>query len=104
MDGSIIVHRKSRALVSGEFGFYALFILVPIVVLQRSDIEKSVRAAGIELRDVVSIECRPPVPNFLKVSLVWCGRGCGFLRPRFRKTKRSERCQTYKGCENSFHS
>src|SRR5438552_13542938 len=73
MEFDIVVHRKLAALIVFQDRGYALLILLPTVVFEGCDIEKSVRACGIVLFHVGGVQRRPAVPNLLHVGFV--GRG-----------------------------
>src|ERR1700682_1325025 len=71
---SIFVHGEFGALEAFQDWLYPLLILIPTAVLERCDIEKSVRTCGVVLLHVGGVQRRPAVPDFLHVGFV--GRGC----------------------------
>src|SRR6476469_10297517 len=85
MKFSIVVHSEFGTFEAFQNWLYPLFILIPIVVLERSDVEKGMRTASVILFDVGSVQRRPAIPDFLHVGFVGSrsiGRHllCRFLR------------------------
>src|SRR5437870_11780 len=76
MDLGIVIHSELTGLVIRKFLFYPTLILIPTVVLERCDVEKDMRALGIELCNIGRVESAPTVPDLLHICFVGSGTGC----------------------------
>ena len=83
MNGEVIIQRELRALVGRQESLRPRRIFFPATVLQRGNVEESVRAAGVELGYVSRIECGPVIPDPLEVSSVGRAGAADFFAAAF---------------------
>ena len=75
-------------------------VFIPARIRQRRDVEKSVWARSIVLRDIVGVERAPTIPNSLQKGLIWRGGRAGVFR--FRRGRKDQRECTQGSNEGTF--